>query len=134
MSDPNHVILTVAADAARLPLARVVAVSCAALAGFPLDRIDDARQCTQEALALLLETCPGGEVELRFRMHSGQLEVQSSVACSLPEAIIDESSFAWLLLTELADDAGAHLTDDRLMVRFVMETREPTVLSTGTRT
>jgi len=131
MPDPNQVVLTVPADARRLPLARVVAVSCAAIAGFGLDRIDDVRQCTQESLALLLEMCPGDEVEVRCWVHSDRLEVRASVTCGLTDVGVDESSFAWLLLTELADDARVQLEDGRLVVRFVAEAESRFGLATG---
>jgi hypothetical protein len=134
MSDPNEVFLTLPADPARLPLARTVAVSCGALAGFHLDRIDDLRQCTQEALALLLDTCPGDEVDLAFHVHGGRLEVLASLACQDADATPDSLSFAWLLLTELADDASIHHDRERLVLRFVMETHESRPLSAGDAT
>lgn len=129
MSDPNEVILTLPADPARLPLARTVAVSCGALAGFHLDRIEDLRQCTQEALACLLDTCPGEEIDLAFHVHGGRLEVLTSLACHDPDATPDSLSFAWLLLAELADDASVHHDSDRLVLRFVMEAHESRPLS-----
>lgn len=131
MSDPNKVSLCLPADPAHLPLARTVAVSCGALAGFHLDRIDDLRQCTQEALALLLDTCPEEEIALDFHIHTSRLEVLASLPCDLPAATVDSTSFAWILLTELADDARIHIDNGRLVLRFILEAQQPRSLNAG---
>lgn len=120
-SDPDStVVLTVIASAAHLPLARAVAVSCGALAGLTMDRVEDLRQCTQEALAVLQHHGCSGEVEVRFRLGQGAIDVQawgSGAGVSLPE----RTSFAWLLLDELADEARADLAAGRLSVEFLIK-------------
>ena len=124
-ADPA-VVLTVRADADRLPFARVVAVSCGAQADLPMNRVDDLRQCTQEALAVLLHHGCTGEVAVRFRLDPGSITVHASGSgpdTSLPEP----TSFAWLLLDELADDARADLDSGRLAVEFLISGRVDSV-------
>lgn len=119
MSEHESVALRLPALYDSLPLARVVAVSSGMLANLSMDRIDDLRQCTQEGLAVLLEDPAATDVALNFDISPGRLAFLGSSRTSAPQQP-DRTSFAWLLLTELADSVSADVTDDLLVVSFVI--------------
>lgn len=119
MSEHETVALRLPAQSDSLPLARVVAVSSGMLANLSMDRIDDLRQCTQESLAVLLEDTEADDVELTFDISPGRLAFVGSTPTLAPGQP-DPTSFAWLLLTELADSVSADLADGMLVLSFVI--------------
>lgn len=112
----HSVVLTLTADPDHLPWARVVAVSCGALAGLSMDHVDDLRQCTQEALAVLLGL-GASAAEAAFTPAAGAVTVRATASVR-DVTTPDPESFAWMLIEELADDARATVTDDRLTITF----------------
>lgn len=122
--DTWQVGLVLPADPAQLPLARTVAVSVGATAALTVDRIDDLRQCVQEALSLLLVSDGSGDLRLCYQATRGCVHVTALRAWHgdpTGPAPVDEFSFAWLMLGELATELSAQLIDGALRVSFVIE-------------
>jgi hypothetical protein len=82
-----------------------------------MDRIDDLCQCTQEALSLLLAHGCAESLTVRFEPSAGDIGVIVT-GRSPGAAAPDSSSFAWLLLTELAGAADYQQTGEVLAVTF----------------
>lgn len=114
-SPVDTVVLTIPAATAWVLLARTTATAIGARANLPIDRLDDLALAVDEASALLVAvTQPGQQVTLRF---SATTDRGVEVVLSAPSwaATPSSTSFAWLVLTALVDEAiatsdGEHLS------------------------
>lgn len=109
--------LRLPADGAYASVLRTTAAGLAARLDFTLDDIEDLRMSVGEVIALVIpEAAEDGDLVTQFFLSPGGMEFQVSVPT--PTRVeLDEESFAWQVLTTLADDATADIADDRFTVR-----------------
>jgi serine/threonine-protein kinase RsbW len=118
-SEVGTVELTVPADPAYVAVLRTVTASLAARRDFTLDEIDDLRIAVDEACALLLPHArPASALSAGFGEADSSLQITVSVeladGASDTGPVLDETSFAWMVLTALADSVTSQHTDGRL--------------------
>jgi serine/threonine-protein kinase RsbW len=112
------VSLRVPADGAYVSVLRTMTAGLAARLDFTVDDIEDLRIAVGEACALVLPRArPGGDLAAEFRQTPGALEVSVRVETE-SRAELDYESFAWQVLTTLADEATADAGEHHLEVRF----------------
>ena len=100
-----HVELRLPADPAYVSVLRTTSAGLAARLDFTLDDIEDLRIAVGEACALVLpEAAPDADLTSRFWLGSGELTVTVTVPTEAT-AELDTDSFAWQVLTTLADAA-----------------------------
>lgn len=109
--------LTVPADPAYVSVVRTVTASLAARRDFTIEEIDDLRIAVDEASALLLPHAgPTGSLSAAFGGADSTLTIEVSVPA--PEdglaAGPDQTSFAWMVLSALADSVTSATSDGRL--------------------
>ncbi|WP_205471033.1 anti-sigma factor [Nocardioides sp. SYSU D00038] len=108
----DDVELRLPADSVYVAVLRTTAVGLAARVDFTLDDIEDLRMAVGEACALVLPAAaPGGDLVARFGLFPGRLRVEVSVPAGAPVRP-DQDSFAWQVLTTLADDVTSYAADD----------------------
>jgi serine/threonine-protein kinase RsbW len=111
--------LTVPATASYVSVLRTVTASLAARRDFTIDEIDDLRIAVDEASALLLPHAgTGARLSAEFDGSATALRVSVSLS-GLTDAgaiTLDETSFAWLVLSALADHVSTATAGDRLSV------------------
>jgi serine/threonine-protein kinase RsbW len=113
--------LRVPADSAYLSVLRTTAAGLAARLDFTLDDIEDLRMAVGEASALVFpEAEVGSDATCEFFMRPGELTVAVGVPTARPTPL-DEDSFAWQVLTTLADEAVVGTTDDRFVITLTMQ-------------
>jgi serine/threonine-protein kinase RsbW len=107
----DHVELRVPASGAYLAVLRTATAGLAARLDFTIDDIEDLRIAVDEACALLIPLAtPGALIDCRFDLQPHQFQV----AVSVPSATTDpppRDTFAWIVLTALAGDVDASITD-----------------------
>jgi len=110
--------LTVPADPAYISVLRTVTASLAARRDFTIEEIDDLRIAVDEASALLLPNASqDSALTATFGGESDWLSIEVSVpTVHLTAVQIDQTSFAWMVLSALTDTVGEKLSDDRLSV------------------
>jgi serine/threonine-protein kinase RsbW len=115
----DTVELTVPATPAYVSVVRTVTASLAARRDFTIDEIDDLRIAVDEASALLLPHAgDAGSLSASFGGADNTLTIQVSVplppggSASKP----DQTSFAWMVLSALADSVTSTAIGDRLML------------------
>ena len=103
--------------------ASVLRTTCAGLAArldFTIDEIEDLRIAVSEAASLLLpEARPGGDLVGEFFLSPGSVRVRLTVPVEGPVRL-DEGSFAWQVLTTLADAFAAESDDSTLTIGFTV--------------
>jgi serine/threonine-protein kinase RsbW len=108
------VTLTVPATSGYVSLLRTVAAGVAARVDLDLDRIEDVRLAVTEACSVVLAGAPAGAVlTLRLRPGVDALEAQVSAPGS---GVPDADSFAWTVLSTLADHAAGREQDGEVHV------------------
>jgi serine/threonine-protein kinase RsbW len=113
--------LRVPADSAYLSVLRTTAAGLAARLDFTLDDIEDLRMAVGEASALVFpEGDPGSDATCEFFMRPGELTVAVGVSSERPTPL-DEDSFAWQVLTTLADEAVVDTTGHRFVITLTMQ-------------
>ncbi|HEX3931839.1 MAG TPA: ATP-binding protein [Nocardioides sp.] len=113
-----EVSLRVPADGAYVSVLRTMTAGLAARLDFTVDDIEDLRIAVGEACALVLpQARPGGDLAAEFRQTPSTLEVSVRVETE-GRAELDYESFAWQVLTTLADEATADAGERHLEVRF----------------
>lgn len=114
--------LTVPADPAYVAVLRAVTASLAARRDFTLDEIDDLRIAVDEACALLLPHArPASSLSAAFGGTGDELQVLVSIeVASDSSAVLDETSFAWMVLAALTDSVTSSVTGGRLGLTFTM--------------
>ncbi len=126
MPASRPLLLRVAPLSENLVLARTVAASVCAQLDFPIDQLDDVRLAVDEACSLLLSETDGSDLDVEFLPGDGELTVTVSGGTNAAAGPSD-SSFAWLVITELCDSATAELSEGRLTVRLQSVRRGVTV-------
>ena len=124
--DGDVVEVRVPADGAYAATLRLTAASLAARCDLTVDDIEDLRLAVDEACALLLPHAgAGSSMQARFELHSGRLEVTTSVdSPDASAAAPDRSGFAWSVLSALASDVDVTGAGGRLSIT-VTKRREP---------
>jgi serine/threonine-protein kinase RsbW len=108
------VTLTVPATSGYVSLARSVAAGVAARVDLDLDQVEDVRLAVTEACAVVLADVPAGAV-LTLRLYPGVQALR--VAVSAPgTAVPGPDTFAWTVLTALADQAVGQHQDGEVQV------------------
>jgi serine/threonine-protein kinase RsbW len=112
------VSLRVPADGAYVSVLRTMTAGLAARLDFTVDDIEDLRIAVGEACALVLPVAvPGGDLEADFRQTTGTLTVSVRVPTA-DRAEPDYESFAWQVLSTLAEEAAARADDHHLEITF----------------
>lgn len=109
--------LTVPADPAYVSVVRTVTASLAARRDFTIEEIDDLRIAVDEASALLLPHAgPAGSLSATFGGAGSTLTIEVSVPAGGTAAEPDQTSFAWMVLSALADSVASTTGDGRLVL------------------
>lgn len=130
-SGDDVVLLAVPASGAYLGVLRTATAGLAARLQFTLDEIEDLRIAVDEACAMLLaaaEAGPGGEIELtcRFTVTDSALTVETTVPAALSAAPLPGGeSFAWQVLSALADEVSATVADGSASIRLTKRRPAP---------
>ena len=115
------VLLAVPASGAWLGVLRTATASLASRLQFTLDEIEDLRIAVDEACAILLALASLDAVlSCRFTVTSNALTVDASVPTDNPSSVRLPSgeSFAWQVLSALADDVSAQAEDNTVSIRL----------------
>ncbi|HEY2044194.1 MAG TPA: ATP-binding protein [Jatrophihabitans sp.] len=117
-SDTDDTVqLTVPADPAYVSVLRTVTASLAARRDFTIEEIDDLRLAVDEASSLLLLHAPdGSQLTAVFGGSPDNLTVVVSAPAAGENPEIDQTSFAWMVLSALADTVGTAVSDGQLVV------------------
>lgn len=112
--------LRLPADGAYASVLRTTAAAVAARLDFTVEDVEDLRIAIGEAGALVLpESAPGSDLTARFHLRRGTLTVELSTE-AVAERAPDHDSFAWQVLTTLADAAHAETRAGLFRVRFTL--------------
>jgi serine/threonine-protein kinase RsbW len=115
-----RVQMTVPAETAYVSVLRTVCASLAARRGFSIEEIDDLKVGVDEACTLLLAHATSAQLTTVFAGASDAMEVRLSVTPVAAEVCdVDQESFAWMVLSALADSVTVQAEDDALSVSFV---------------
>jgi serine/threonine-protein kinase RsbW len=125
-SDDDVVLLAVPASGAYLGVLRTATAGLAARLQFTLDEIEDLRIAVDEACAMLLAIASdtpvlGDMVELscRFMVTDDALTVETTVPIGSPdERLPGGESFAWQVLSALADEVSASVDGRQASIRL----------------
>jgi serine/threonine-protein kinase RsbW len=131
-SDDDIVLLAVPAAGAYLGVLRTATAGLAARLQFTLDEIEDLRIAVDEACAMLLAVASdvpvlGDTVELacRFTVTDDALTVETTVPTGSPdERLPGSESFAWQVLSALADEVSASVDGRQASIRLTKR-RDP---------
>ncbi|GAA1796789.1 anti-sigma regulatory factor [Planosporangium flavigriseum] len=121
------VLLAVPASGAWLGVLRTATASLASRLSFTLDEIEDLRIAVDEACAILLALASLDAVlSCRFTVTENALTVDATVPTDNPATVRLPSgeSFAWQVLSALADDVAARVENDQVCIRLTK--RRPT--------
>lgn len=110
--------LSLPAASAFVGVARSLAAGVASRLDFDLDHVEDLRLAVSEAYSLLLPTAPP-DSDVHLDLYIGDDSVTLEIASATTATDVPgEHSFAWTVLSTLADDASADVTDGRLVLRL----------------
>ena len=118
-AEAGTVQLTVPADPAYVAVLRGVTASLAARHDLTLDEVDDLRIAVDEACALLLPHArPASALSAGFDETDNGLQITVSVQLadggSDTGPLLDQTSFAWMVLTALTESVTSTNTAGRL--------------------
>jgi serine/threonine-protein kinase RsbW len=122
------VLLAVPASGAWLGVLRTATASLASRLAFTLDEIEDLRIAVDEACAILLALASLDAVlSCRFTVTEDALTVDATVPTDNPSSVRLPSgeSFAWQVLSALADDVAAKVENGLVSIRLTK--RRPTL-------
>jgi serine/threonine-protein kinase RsbW len=114
----DTVRVSVPADTAYVGLLRTVAAGLAGRLDLDLDHVEDLRLAVSEACSLVLPDATGtGELTIELRVTSDGLvtEVSAPTRRTSPPSV---DSFAWTVISALADDAAVDVTGGVLSIRL----------------
>ena len=118
-SSDDIVELQLPADGAYLSVLRTATAGLAARLDFTLDEIEDLRIAVDEACALLLvDSPPEAELTCRFSLSPDALLITVS-APSRTGKLPRRHTFAWTVLTELAGEVDATITDGKVSINLL---------------
>lgn len=114
--------LRLPADPAFVSVLRAAAVSTAARLDFTVDDIEDLRMAVGEAASLVLPEDPPADSALlaAFFFGPGSMTVRVSARATHPQPV-DQSDFAWQVLSALSVDSSTEVVDDTLVVTFTVQ-------------
>jgi serine/threonine-protein kinase RsbW len=115
------VLLAVPASGAWLGVLRTATASLASRLSFTLDEIEDLRIAVDEACAILLALASLDAVlSCRFTVTGNALTVDATVPTDNPATVRLPSgeSFAWQVLSALADDVSARVEGSDVSIRL----------------
>jgi serine/threonine-protein kinase RsbW len=125
VADRPDVEIRLPADGAYVSVLRTTTAGLAARLDFTIDDIEDLRIAVGEACAMVLpEADTASDLVGQFHLRPGELTVSVAVDAAAPAAP-DYDSFAWQVLTTLADAATVGTSEGRFVVTMVMH---PTAL------
>jgi len=108
--------LRLPADNAFVSVLRTAAAGLAARLDFTLDEIEDLKMAVGEASAIVLAgAADGSDLASEFHLGDGELTVVVGVGADAAAAP-DADSFAWQVLTTLADEASARVDGGRFEI------------------
>lgn len=122
MTPSGPVVLRIAPAGENIVLARTVAASICAQLDFPIDQLDDLRLAVDEACTLLVKASDGTEIQVSFRHDQGTLSISASTGTATGQPP-SPTSFSWLVITELCDQARCRREDDRLIIELSSQRR-----------
>jgi serine/threonine-protein kinase RsbW len=112
------------ADGAYLSVLRTATAGLAARLDFTIDEIEDLRIAVDEACAMLLaQVVPDARLRCRFSLSTGSLLVAVS-APTREGQVPARDTFAWTVLSALADSVTASVDDDRTVTIELHKRRE----------
>ena len=115
-SDRPDVELRLPADGAYVSVLRTTTAGLAARLDFTLEDIEDLRVAVGEASSIALESADDG-ADLTARFWFGQRRITVAVSAGAADAAQpDTDSFAWMVLTTLAESATVDTTGGELTV------------------
>jgi serine/threonine-protein kinase RsbW len=114
------VLLAVPASGAYLGVLRTATAGLAARLQFTLDEIEDLRIAVDEACAILLAVATlDADLSCRFTVTGSSLTVEASVPTVQRNVRLPAGeSFAWQVLSALADDVAADVSGGRATIRL----------------
>lgn len=120
----ESVVLTVPASTAYVGVLRSLAAGLAGRLDLDLDHVEDLRLAVSEACAVVLPQCPpGAAVTLRLEVGDGSL----GAVLSAPTRAVEPpgaGSFAWTVLSALADEARSAVVDGELTIGLTFRADE----------
>jgi serine/threonine-protein kinase RsbW len=117
--DAPTVTLRVPPRADHVTLLRTVVSGIAARRDYTLEQVDDLRMAVEEAAVLLLRHGEGTPLELHAIVEEHQLQVRLSTDITTTDAVIDPSSFSWMILQALTDDLSTALEGTTASLKLV---------------
>jgi serine/threonine-protein kinase RsbW len=112
--------LRLPADSAYASVLRTTTAGLAARLDFTIDDIEDLRIAAGEAGALVLpEAAAGSDLLCEFFLAPGRLTLRLGVSVETPTTV-DHDSFAWQVLSTLANESSATSEDGRFTVSLTM--------------
>jgi serine/threonine-protein kinase RsbW len=115
----STVLLEIPASGAYLAVARAAATGLAAQLHFTYDEIDDLRIAVDEACTQLMARRGSADtIHIVYRLDGRELCVEASVAADDRGGPLERGTFAWQILTALADEVVEHDQEGRLLIRL----------------
>jgi serine/threonine-protein kinase RsbW len=117
--DAPTVTLRVPPLADHFTLLRTVVGGIAARRDYTLEQVDDLRMAVEEAAVLLLRHGDDAPLELHALISDELLRIRLSTDVASPDAVVDRSSFSWMILQALTDDVATSLDGTRASLELV---------------
>jgi serine/threonine-protein kinase RsbW len=115
-----QVELRLPAEGAYAAIVRTTAAGLAARLDFTIDDIEDLRIAIGEASALVIpQADPGADLVCRFHLSRRAMTVELETE-ALDEPPVDMDSFAWQVLSTMAEDVAAGSAEGRFRTRFTV--------------
>jgi serine/threonine-protein kinase RsbW len=134
ISAGDIVRLAVPASTAYVGVARSLAAGIATRLDLDLDHVEDLRLAVSEAFAVLLpDAAPGATLDLVVRVVPEGLAVDLSTTTSGTPSPPGPDSFAWTVLSALADGVVAERVDGRTSIRLEFTAGADPVVPDGAR-
>ncbi len=124
--DTPTVTLRVPPLADHVALLRTVVSGLAARRDYTLEQVDDLRMAVEEAAVLLLRNGQGSPLELNATVEPEELCVELSTDIAGPDAVVDPTSFSWMILEALTDDLSTTVQGRRASLKLVKHRQPPT--------
>jgi serine/threonine-protein kinase RsbW len=123
--DAPTVTLRVPPRADHVTLLRTVVSGIAARRDYTLEQVDDLRMAVEEAAVLLLRHSDGSALELHATVGTEELRVELSTDITGPDAVLDPTSFSWMILQALTDELSTAVDGNRASLELVKQREQP---------
>ncbi|MGA7689590.1 MAG: anti-sigma regulatory factor [Jiangellales bacterium] len=134
MGVDDVVRLAIPASTAYVGVARSLAAGIATRLDLDLDHVEDLRLAVSEACAVLLpDATPGATLDLVVQVAEAGLVVELSTATSGAPMPAAPDSFAWTVLSALADGVATERVDGRTSIRLEFMAGTDPVVPDGAR-